>query len=552
MVGRNLRFGLIAGACCLTLGLLVPPASAQVGGEPGSPFELAFWQAVSASNDPVLYEAYLKQYPSGTFASIAQIKAESLRKPAASIVAPIATMPAAAPEPAPAASPPFGSGSPALALPNLPLFGSGFDLTTPEAVSALQDAAAAQRTADAAQAAAAPSAVAASAGQILADSHVVTALVAPPALTPPPTFAFVPGGPAQDLFGSSAAMPVGSPELLASLQPNPLPTAGTVLAAAEGHVPAPGPLMAPPAPTAPPALPASLSPDLLRSAGLALAAAEAPAPGPGAPVAPPAPAAPPAMLAALGAATGLLPSAGALAAAVAAQSTPAPVRFTSAEPGKAAPAAAIVNVGPAAPPSYNEGRQLQPNYTAAQGRPQYAAAMAPRSRVRRADMPAQFQRAVVSTAAVSVEMPDASSQISPLGIMLGQLVRSQETPGTQLGFQEEVSMPMRPRLIAVPEVAVPEGFCSIEQRSAFNEGIYQPALAIAQHNAQAAKAYIRKLRTLYDNYQVAGDRISLASVAAEVRDFVQAANVANSIHDTLVNQFEDIMTIPVGSCGAIQ
>jgi len=542
---------MIAGACCLTLGLLVPAASAQVGVEPGSPFELAFWQAVSASNDPVLYEAYLKQYPSGTFASIAQIKAESLRKPAASIVAPIAAMPAAALEPAPSASPPYGAGSPALALPIPPPFGSGFDLTTPGAISALQDAAAAQRTANAAQAAAAAAAPAeaASAGQILADSPVVTALVAPPALTPPPTFAFVPGGLAQDLFGSTGAMPVGSPELLASLQPNSLPTVATALAAAERHVPAPGPLMAPPAP---PALPASLSPDLLRSAGLAIAAAEAPATAPGGPVALPAPATPPALLAALGAATGLLPSAGALAAAVAAQSTPAPVRLTSAGPVMAAPAAAIFDAGPAAPPSYDAGRQLQPNYTAAQVQPQYAAAIVSRSRARRAEMPAQFRRAVVSTAAVSVEMPDASSQISPLGIMLGQLVRSQETPGTQLGFQEEVSMPLRPRLIAVPEVAVPEGFCSIEQRSAFNEGIYQPALLIAQHNAQAARAYVRKLRTLYDNYQVAGDRISLASVAAEARDFAQAANAANSIHDTLVNQFEDIMTIPVGSCGAIQ
>jgi hypothetical protein len=136
--------------------------------------------------------------------------------------------------------------------------------------------------------------------------------------------------------------------------------------------------------------------------------------------------------------------------------------------------------------------------------------------------------------------------------MLGQMVRSQETPGTQYGFQEEVSMPLRPRLIAVPEVAVPARFCSSEQRSAFSEGIYRPALAVAEHNAQVASAYIRKLRTIYDNYQLTGDSTSLASVTAEARDFSRAANAANSIHDALVNQFEDIMTTPVGSCGAIQ
>lgn len=480
MAGRNLRFGLMAGACCAAFGLLVPPASAQANAGPGTPFELAFWQAVAASNDPVLYEAYLKQYPAGTFAAIAQVKVESQRKPAA---------PAAAPVLAPMPAMP-------LALP-VPLFGQSLALTAPGAASALRDAAAAQRTAEAAEAAAAaaePPAMRANPAPIPADSAVVTALAAPPAPTMPPTFAFapvsgpVPGHATEDLFGDGAAMPVGSAALLASL-----------------------------------------TSDAARSA----------------PVSTPAPA-PPAMLAALGAAPPALPTADALEAAVAAQSTPAsrPVRLVSAdEPVMARPSTAAVARMPAAP---------QPYYTAPRPQPQFAAAMAPQPRGRRTAIPAQFSRAVVSTAAVSVEMPDATSQISPLGIMLGQLVRTQETPGTQYGFQEEVAMPLRPHLMAVPEVALPESFCSIDQRSAFSEGVYQPALAIAQHNAQVASAYVRRLRTLYDNYQLSGDSTALASLAAEARDFARSANAAISIRDTLVNQFEDIMTTPVGSCGAIQ
>jgi len=159
---------------------------------------------------------------------------------------------------------------------------------------------------------------------------------------------------------------------------------------------------------------------------------------------------------------------------------------------------------------------------------------------------------VVSSAAVSVEMPDVGRDISPFGILLGQLVRSQETPGSQYGLAEEITMPMRPRLMAMPEVAVPQGFCSAQQRGAFMEGIYQPAMAIAQHNSEVAGAYVRKLRTLYDNYQLSGDTRSQSAIAAEARDFARTATAAATIQEELASQFEDIMTAPVTSCGASQ
>ena len=503
MAGTNFRFGLMAGACCAALGLLVPIASAQSGGESGTQFELAFWQAISASNDPVLYEAYLKQYPAGTFATIAEVKVKSLHKP----VAP------AAPTPLPV--PQFGQ----------PQLAAGLLASTPAAASALRDAAAAQTTAEAAKAAAAAALPAPSAlppafetAPIQSESPIVTALAAPSAPIAPVTFAFAPSAipnvndAAQDLFGNAAAMPVGSLALLASLTGDPV---------------------APSMPTSTPVL----------APALALAAPVPAAPVPAAPV----PAAPPAMLAALGAAPAALPTVAALAAAVASQSTPAaaPLRLARAEPVLAAPPVAAVSVPTVRPQPYY--------YAPAPARPQYAAAaFTPRAHSRRPAREAQFMRAVVSTAAVSVEMPDATRQISPLGIMLGQIVRSQETPGTQYGLQEEVAMPMRPRLMAMPDVALPESFCSSDQRSAFTEGVYQPALAIAAHNAEVASAYVRKLRTLYDNYQLSGDSTSQASITAEARDFARAANAANSIHDALVNQFEDIMATPLHTCGVMQ
>lgn len=100
--------------------LLLPfalPAHAQgpVATGVGSQFELTFWQSVESGNDPALYEAYLAQYPNGTFAAVARVKLAKLRQlsapapadPAAApaavpLAAPVQAVPAPAPQPAPA------------------------------------------------------------------------------------------------------------------------------------------------------------------------------------------------------------------------------------------------------------------------------------------------------------------------------------------------------------------------------------------------------------------------------------------------------------------
>lgn len=71
----------------------------------GSQFELTYWQSVESGNDPALYEAYLAQYPNGTFAAVARVKLAKLRQVA--MPAPYAVpAPVLAPAPAPAPAPP--------------------------------------------------------------------------------------------------------------------------------------------------------------------------------------------------------------------------------------------------------------------------------------------------------------------------------------------------------------------------------------------------------------------------------------------------------------
>jgi hypothetical protein len=79
-------------ACLALLLFLSAPARAQST----SPEELAFWQSVSATNDPVELHAYLAAYPTGAFVAIAKYRLQRRPSPSPSPVA----IPAATSSPA--------------------------------------------------------------------------------------------------------------------------------------------------------------------------------------------------------------------------------------------------------------------------------------------------------------------------------------------------------------------------------------------------------------------------------------------------------------------
>lgn len=91
-------------ALCLPL---AAPLAAQSANGVGSPFELAFWQSVSGSDDPAVYEAYLQQYPAGTFSGLARAKVASLHKPTPAVAPPVAAPAAQIPAPVPSAPAPL-------------------------------------------------------------------------------------------------------------------------------------------------------------------------------------------------------------------------------------------------------------------------------------------------------------------------------------------------------------------------------------------------------------------------------------------------------------
>ena len=90
------------------------PALAQ----PVSPEELAFWEAVTQSNRPEEYQAYLDAYPNGRFAALARLRAHAApQRPAAPAMpaAPTSPVMPGKPPPMPTPGPPQASADPAQA-----------------------------------------------------------------------------------------------------------------------------------------------------------------------------------------------------------------------------------------------------------------------------------------------------------------------------------------------------------------------------------------------------------------------------------------------------
>ncbi|MDP6705249.1 MAG: caspase family protein [Alphaproteobacteria bacterium] len=85
-------------------GLVVaaPPSGAGTGGAEGGRrgMELEFWAAIKDDTDPAVFEAYLEQFPKGTFAALARIKIRKLKAGGVPAPAKAATAMVAPPSPA--------------------------------------------------------------------------------------------------------------------------------------------------------------------------------------------------------------------------------------------------------------------------------------------------------------------------------------------------------------------------------------------------------------------------------------------------------------------
>jgi uncharacterized caspase-like protein len=92
------------GAVVLRAGMIAPPINPIMQPSPTvdpTTIELAYWDSIKGSNDPALFQAYLKEYPNGRFASVARLKARPAVAPAPSP----SPVPVPTPNPAPTPRP---------------------------------------------------------------------------------------------------------------------------------------------------------------------------------------------------------------------------------------------------------------------------------------------------------------------------------------------------------------------------------------------------------------------------------------------------------------
>ena len=64
------------------------PATSPPAPSGGTSAEVAFWQSIKDSDDADSFQAYLDQFPNGTFAALARLKLKKLRKSKVAVVAP--------------------------------------------------------------------------------------------------------------------------------------------------------------------------------------------------------------------------------------------------------------------------------------------------------------------------------------------------------------------------------------------------------------------------------------------------------------------------------
>ncbi|NKJ40977.1 hypothetical protein FHW94_000421 [Novosphingobium sp. SG720] len=112
---RGAALWALAGLVLAAAGMVPPSAQAQAAPGPDATdktMELEFWRGVAGSSDPALYEAYLQQFPNGTFAPLARVKLTALHRVATPGQAPAQGAPAPVSAPAPAPAPPAAAAVP--------------------------------------------------------------------------------------------------------------------------------------------------------------------------------------------------------------------------------------------------------------------------------------------------------------------------------------------------------------------------------------------------------------------------------------------------------
>jgi hypothetical protein len=148
--------------------------------------------------------------------------------------------------------------------------------------------------------------------------------------------------------------------------------------------------------------------------------------------------------------------------------------------------------------------------------------------------------------------PPTSAVVEPAPVSLAEQLRllagGQGTANPAGPAPAGNALPPAPVLAPVPELGLPDHFCSAQARNLFYDGRYKPAMELADRNNKAAIGHLQELRRLYDERGRAGDIAGQNQLAAAARDYDPVAADAFKARSAYDATFAKMLDVPIRNC----
>ena len=160
----------------------------------------------------------------------------------------------------------------------------------------------------------------------------------------------------------------------------------------------------------------------------------------------------------------------------------------------------------------------------------------------------------VATVAQALPAPPTPAPVQPVApVSLAEQLRllASGQGGTNPGaaaVRAGIVLPVPPVQEKVPELALPDHFCSAQDRNLFYDARYKPAIDLADRNNQAAIGHLKDLQRLYDERGRAGDIAGQNQLAAAARDYDPVAAEAFRARSAYDAAFTRMMAVPIRDC----
>lgn len=128
------------------------------------------------------------------------------------------------------------------------------------------------------------------------------------------------------------------------------------------------------------------------------------------------------------------------------------------------------------------------------------------------------------------------------------LSQSQRQSNEPAPLSVKGELPPRPVLEGGGEFSLPASFCSANERNAYYDSAYKPAMDVADRNNQAAIGHLEKLQKLFDAHGARNETVAMNLMANEAKAYKEVANAVFERRSAFDAAFNLLMAVPVVKC----